>query len=179
MKYLSQRTALIITHAVRYVIASTTSAATYTRKVDRRVHLSRRGHTFPRAKVIMGTTEQLSLANALPETAAAEPKQRTFGVPQLIAAMLKSGGHISDLIFSPGRAPQVEVSGQLVELKFKGLECLKPEDTAAIAYELMGKNEHPIRKAGAGRLCRSCLTESTALAVFASIFFGSAERARS
>ena len=60
--------------------------------------------------------------------------------------MLKSGGHISDLIFSPGRAPQVEVSGQLVELKFRGLECLKPEDTRAIAYELMGKNEHPIRK---------------------------------
>jgi twitching motility protein PilT len=67
-------------------------------------------------------------------------------VPQLITAMLKSGGHISDLIFSPGRAPQVEVSGQLVELKFKGLESLKPEDTRAIAYELMGKNEHPIQK---------------------------------
>jgi len=84
------------------------------------------------------------VVNAAPE--AVEPKQKTFGVPQLITAMLKSGGHISDLIFSPGRAPQVEVSGQLVELKFKGLECLKPEDTRGIAYELMGKNEHPIRK---------------------------------
>src|SRR4029077_10476052 len=76
----------------------------------------------------------------------AEPKQRTFGVPQLIAAMLKSGGHISVLIFSPGRAPQGAISGQLVELKFKGLELLKPEDTRAIAHELMGKNEHPIHK---------------------------------
>ena len=82
----------------------------------------------------------------VPPDSSAEAKQRPFGVPQLIAAMLKSGGHISDLIFSPGRAPQVEVSGQLVELKFKGLECLKPEDTRSIAYELMGKNEHPIRK---------------------------------
>ncbi len=91
----------------------------------------------------MGSTT--TVTNAPPETSA-EPKQRTFCVPQLIAAMLKSGGHISDLIFSPGRAPQVEVSGQLVELKFKGLECLKPEDTRSIAYELMGKNEHPIRK---------------------------------
>jgi len=90
----------------------------------------------------MGTPT--TVVNAAPE--AAEPKQKTFGVPQLITAMLKSGGHISDLIFSPGRAPQVEVSGQLVELKFKGLECLKPEDTRGIAYELMGKNEHPIRK---------------------------------
>ena len=60
--------------------------------------------------------------------------------------MLKSGGHISDLIFSPGRAPQVEKSGSLVELKFKGLEMLKQEDTRAIAYELLGKNETPIRK---------------------------------
>jgi len=91
----------------------------------------------------MGTPT--TVANAAPESSV-EPKQRTFGVPQLIAAMLKSGGHISDLIFSPGRAPQVEISGQLVELKFKGLECLKPEDTRAIAHELMGKNEHPLHK---------------------------------
>jgi twitching motility protein PilT len=80
-----------------------------------------------------------------PAAAASQSQART-GLPQLITAMLKSGGHISDLIFSPGRAPQVEKSGQLVELKFKGLECLKPQDTRAIAYELMGKNETPIRK---------------------------------
>jgi len=60
--------------------------------------------------------------------------------------MLKSHGHVSDLIFSPGRAPQIEVSGQLVELKFKGLECLSAQDTDNIARDLMGKNEHPIRK---------------------------------
>ena len=55
----------------------------------------------------MGTPT--TVVNAAPDPPA-EPKQRTFGVPQLIAAMLKSGGHISDLIFSPGRAPQVEIS---------------------------------------------------------------------
>jgi twitching motility protein PilT len=60
--------------------------------------------------------------------------------------MLKARGHVSDLIFSPGRAPQIEVSGQLVELKFKGLECLSSQDTSDIARDLMGKNEHPIRK---------------------------------
>ena len=92
----------------------------------------------------MSTTTQ-----TLPESAAAAAPQgqpRGTGLPQLITAMLKSGGHISDLIFSPGRAPQVEKSGQLVELKFKGLEMLKPQDTRSIAYELMGKNETPIRK---------------------------------
>jgi twitching motility protein PilT len=60
--------------------------------------------------------------------------------------MLKAHAHVSDLIFSPGRAPQVEVSGQLVQLKFKGLECLTPDDTKLIAYDLMGKNELPVRK---------------------------------
>jgi twitching motility protein PilT len=60
--------------------------------------------------------------------------------------MLKSNGHVSDLIFSPGRAPQIEVSGELVELKFKGLESLSPDDTRLIAYDIMGKNEHPVRK---------------------------------
>jgi twitching motility protein PilT len=60
--------------------------------------------------------------------------------------MLKSSPHVSDLIFSPGRAPQIEVSGQLVELKYKGLECLTSQDTLSIASDIMGKNETPIRK---------------------------------
>jgi twitching motility protein PilT len=60
--------------------------------------------------------------------------------------MLKSSPHVSDLIFSPGRAPQVEVSGQLTQLKYKGLECLSSQDTLSIASDIMGKNEAPIRK---------------------------------
>jgi twitching motility protein PilT len=74
------------------------------------------------------------------------PAPRTFQVPQLITAMLKSGEHVSDLIFSPGRAPQIEVSGQLVELKFPGLERLLPNDTEQIARVLIGKNEHAAAK---------------------------------
>ena len=34
--------------------------------------------------------------------------------PALIAAMLESGKGISDLIFSPGRPPQVEKHGELI-----------------------------------------------------------------
>jgi len=75
-------------------------------------------------------------------TAPSAPAQRTFQVPQLIAAMLKSGEHVSDLIFSPGRAPQIEVSGKLVELRFKGLERLAANDTEQIAKVLLAKNEH-------------------------------------
>jgi twitching motility protein PilT len=84
----------------------------------------------------MSTTPQL------PQTRA----QRTFNIPQLIAAMLKVRDHVSDLIFSPGRAPQIEVSGQLVELKFKGLEKLTPQDTEYIAKFLVGNNEHAALK---------------------------------
>jgi twitching motility protein PilT len=82
----------------------------------------------------MGTTPQ------------APTTQRSIQTAQLITAMLKSGSHVSDLIFSPGRAPQIEVSGELVELKFKGLECLSADDTRLIAYDLIGKNDHPMRK---------------------------------
>jgi twitching motility protein PilT len=74
------------------------------------------------------------------------PAQRVIHTAQLITAMLKSNAHVSDLIFSPGRAPQIEVSGQLVELKYKGLERLSAADTKSIAYDIMGDNEHPLRK---------------------------------
>jgi len=83
---------------------------------------------------------------AMETPTAAPPAQRVIHTAQLITAMLKSHGHVSDLIFSPGRAPQIEVSGQLVELKYKGLECLSAADTKSIAYDIMGENEHPLRK---------------------------------
>ncbi len=73
-------------------------------------------------------------------TTLTEAKPAVSAVPtaQLITAMLKGREHISDLIFSPGHAPQIESSGQLVELKFQGLERLTPEHTRQIANELMG-----------------------------------------
>jgi len=81
-----------------------------------------------------------------PAPSSAPSAQRTIHTAQLVTAMLKSNSHVSDLIFSPGRAPQVEVSGQLVELKYKGLECLSSQDTLSIANDIMGKNETPVRK---------------------------------
>jgi twitching motility protein PilT len=90
----------------------------------------------------MGTITQ----SLPPQSAPAAPAvQRTIHTAQLVTAMLKSSPHVSDLIFSPGRAPQVEVSGQLVELKYKGLECLSSDDTTSIAKDIMGKNETPAR----------------------------------
>src|SRR5207302_6098379 len=90
----------------------------------------------------MGTSTETIPAR----TEQAPAPQRKIHTAQLVAAMLKASPHVSDLIFSPGRAPQIEVSGQLVELKYKGLECLSAADTKSIAYDIMGENEHPLRK---------------------------------
>jgi twitching motility protein PilT len=87
----------------------------------------------------MGTPTQVAPAQL-------SPVQQKFDTAQLIAAMLKARGHVSDLIFSPGRAPQIELSGQLVELNFKGIERLTPQDTQWLADDLMDKNEHAIGK---------------------------------
>jgi twitching motility protein PilT len=76
----------------------------------------------------------------------AKPAVTTVPTAQLIAAMLKGRENVSDLIFSPGHAPQIESSGQLVELKFQGLERLTPEHTRQIANELMGSHSYAREK---------------------------------
>ena len=83
---------------------------------------------------------------AIPGPPAAAQPPRVIHTAPLVTAMVKSHGHVSDLIFSPGRAPQIEMNGQLVELKYKGLESLTPQDTLTIAHDIMGKNETALRK---------------------------------
>src|SRR6478609_12108109 len=61
--------------------------------------------------------------------------------PALLLAMLQVSSHVSDLIFSPGSHPHVEVSGQLVPVKIPGLPVLGPADTERIAQELIGDNK--------------------------------------
>ena len=58
----------------------------------------------------------------------------------LIGAMLDSGAGISDVIFSPGRPPQVERHGDLAAVAIPGLSLLRAEDTARIARDLIGGN---------------------------------------
>jgi len=66
--------------------------------------------------------------------------------PNLITAMVRAAKNTSDLIFSPGRAPQVEVNGQLMQLKIPGVGVLTPEDTARIAGDLVGRNAQAVQK---------------------------------
>ena len=59
---------------------------------------------------------------------------------QLVAAMLQQRSGISDLIFSPGRPPQVEAKGELIPLPFRGFEMLTPAHTLCIAQDLVANN---------------------------------------
>ena len=63
----------------------------------------------------------------------------------LIKAMLDTGPGVSDLVFSPGRPPQVEQHGQLVPVAIPDLSVLRPDDTAAVAADLIGQNEQALR----------------------------------
>jgi Tfp pilus assembly pilus retraction ATPase PilT len=61
--------------------------------------------------------------------------------PALLLAMLHVSNRVSDLIFSRGSLPHVEVNGQLVPVKIPGLQMLAPEDTRRISAELIGSNK--------------------------------------
>ena len=70
---------------------------------------------------------------------------RAIATSALIQAMIESGAGISDLIFSPGRPPQVERHGELVTVAIPELPLLQAEDTAAIARDLIDGKEHVLR----------------------------------
>ncbi|MBI4479527.1 MAG: PilT/PilU family type 4a pilus ATPase [Acidobacteria bacterium] len=59
----------------------------------------------------------------------------------VLATMLRVSPQVSDLIFSPGRPPQVELNSQLTPVKIEGLPMLRPEDTVRIATDLIGPNK--------------------------------------
>jgi twitching motility protein PilT len=65
--------------------------------------------------------------------------------PAMIMVMLDAGAGISDLIFSPGRPPQVEQHGELVPVTIAEIPVLQPEHTARIASELIAGNEQAAR----------------------------------
>src|SRR5579872_2216429 len=64
--------------------------------------------------------------------------------PALLGAMLRAAEKISDLIFSPGRPPQVQVYGQMIPVQVPGFTVLTPDDTRHIAADLIGDNKTAI-----------------------------------
>ncbi|HEX8558453.1 MAG TPA: PilT/PilU family type 4a pilus ATPase [Pyrinomonadaceae bacterium] len=73
-----------------------------------------------------------------PPPAAPAPPLNFLNVLQ---RMLSVSDKVSDLIFSPGRAPQVELLGELQPVPVPGLEKLLPAHTASLAKLIIGN--HP------------------------------------
>src|ERR1700720_219441 len=62
----------------------------------------------------------------------------------LLAGMLRASEKVSDLIFSPGRPPQVEIHGQRTAVEISGTGVLSADDTRRIAADLIGTNKQAI-----------------------------------
>src|SRR5215207_6673367 len=62
---------------------------------------------------------------------------KNFNLDAILEAMLKMSERVSDLNFSVGRQPQVEVDGQLAPVNFPGLPRLTPYQTEMIAMHML------------------------------------------
>ena len=73
-----------------------------------------------------------------------DPISANAATDDLLAAMLRANPRVSDLIFSPGRKLQVQVSDELVTVERPGLSVLTADDTRRIASDLIGNNKAAI-----------------------------------
>ena len=62
----------------------------------------------------------------------------------VLQQMLRVSEKVSDLIFSPGRPPQIELTGSLQPVHIHGLEKLTPAHTASIAKLIIGNQQTAI-----------------------------------
>src|SRR5438105_2912907 len=62
----------------------------------------------------------------------------------LLAAMLEVSAAASDLIFSPGRTPQILIHGQLISVQIPRVSALTADHTRHIASDLIGNNKQAI-----------------------------------
>jgi twitching motility protein PilT len=62
---------------------------------------------------------------------------KNFNLDAILEAMLKMSERVSDLNFSVGRQPQVEIDGQLAPVNFPGLPRLTPYQTEMIAMHML------------------------------------------
>jgi twitching motility protein PilT len=66
----------------------------------------------------------------------------TLSTPELLASMLRTSSKVSDLFFSPGKPPLVEINGKLAPAGTA--RPLTSEDTRRIASDFIGNNQHAI-----------------------------------
>ena len=85
------------------------------------------------------STPQTPVNNSAAAPAAGAPAQ--LNLLSLLQRMLSVSDKVSDLIFSPGRPPQVELMGELQPVQFPGLEKLLPAHTNSIAKIIMASHK--------------------------------------
>src|SRR5829696_8332526 len=69
------------------------------------------------------------------------PGPPTLNFIAVLREMLRASDKVSDLIFSPGRPPQIELAGKLVPVRIAGLEKLLPAHTAGISKLIIGNQQ--------------------------------------
>ena len=69
-----------------------------------------------------------------------------FDLPPIIERMLLVSDKISDLNFSVGQLPQVEINGKLTPVQPLGLQKLTPYQTEVIAMTLLQENPEAAEK---------------------------------
>ena len=70
---------------------------------------------------------------------------KNFNLDAILEAMLKMSERVSDLNFSVGRQPQVEIDGQLAPVNFPGLPRLTPFQTEMIAMHMLRSDREATR----------------------------------
>jgi twitching motility protein PilT len=75
----------------------------------------------------------------MPE-AAPRPLATLEGLNRVLLGIIGLSDKISDIIFSPGKPPQVELNNQLRAARMPGLESLSTDDTADVARVLTERN---------------------------------------
>ncbi len=88
--------------------------------------------------------DNMASAGTAPIAVKLESANGSGATQALLAAMLRANERVSDLIFSPGRPPQIEVLGELIPVIAPGLRALTTDDTRRIASDLIGDNKQAI-----------------------------------
>ena len=68
----------------------------------------------------------------------------SINLATVLKQMLEVSDKVSDLIFSPGRPPQIELVGRLQPVPINGIEKLSPAQTSGIAKLIIGNHESSI-----------------------------------
>jgi len=82
------------------------------------------------------------MSSEQPNTSTTQPQTPpSLNFVAVLREMLRASDKVSDLIFSPGRPPQIELAGKLVPVRIAGLERLLPAHTAGIAKLIIGNQQ--------------------------------------